>query len=244
MRKNFAKQRKTFTLIELLVVIAIIAILAGMLLPALKKAREKARQIQCAGNQRQVGMVFQFYLSDYKDYYPPYNLFGQSWVWGLTKVTNLAADNNQRKKLGYAPANVFRCPSVVALDPANKTSDHGTGYVYPYMTLGSGFYLMNIKRCTEPSKQYVVLETTNSTNITYGYYSSSTVYQTKPTHSIKSLNILFSDWHVENFTANNPLNPYGGTWSGTVPAKGTLGQCAWAVQQADPNTKTGWCKFK
>src|SRR6059058_429156 len=85
-----------FTLIELLVVIAIIAILAAILFPVFAQAREKARQITCLSNLRQVGLGLSMYSQDYDEMLPFTDKQGATrvWTWGTTNFGEPGAPAN------------------------------------------------------------------------------------------------------------------------------------------------------
>jgi prepilin-type N-terminal cleavage/methylation domain-containing protein/prepilin-type processing-associated H-X9-DG protein len=171
------KKQSNFTLIELLVVIAIIAILAAMLLPALNKAREKARSISCLGNIKQLALASNQYTSDNDAFLVPYSLVqGAQVKWA--RLINPYVGGRQWIGLNSTPylENTFFCPSQLRSEEkvAKSWSDATSGYGLVYS--GSNNHrghaeaygansarLAKINQIKNPSMQYSILERATDT---------------------------------------------------------------------------------
>lgn len=193
--------RRHFTLIELLVVIAIIAILAAMLLPALSKAREKARAISCVNNEKQLTMSFILYKDSSNGYFPPYSWNASATNWLNLNCYRLMIDNgfiNDRK-------TSLMCPSMPATAIVNAGDEYKAHYGYNYTKIGTPVMEGQI---ATPSMTILCADSYHCGTPSEGRYNLVPWFDTAATYACLdarhsgSVNVAWCDGHVGSQKTN------------------------------------------
>lgn len=182
-----------FTLIELLVVIAIIAILASLLLPALGRARDKAREMDCANIKKQMSMATIAYSSDYSDWVHGASIYG-----GLPAWHCLADLGYTKSRSSYFGA---KCSSFEK-SPSNATTDISIGYNYSIGKKYGASIVMKAGSFSHPTEipAWACSAGANTYGGSDGGWGWDAITEMGFWHSLRSA-VSFLDGHLESLSS-------------------------------------------
>ncbi len=208
MKRLHRPHRRAFTLIELLVVIAIIAILASLLLPALAKAKSKAKTIECLNNVKQWGYAFWMYGDDNEEFFPYEGNAGDistganvdAWYNSTPEYASGQTLTNLYKS-GNPPVpgvkSLFMCPSVKK-GPATLPTMGNSYFTYGFNNRMDPNGPAQFKRaqCVQPT------DTVTFTENSEGNFPSSSGKFTPARHELRA-NLAFADGHAQSVHTND-----------------------------------------